>query len=412
VKDPDVVRYSLGDRDRVLRLSADPLLRFQKLTLSPADGYVLSRIDGATSAHEIVQMIPLPAEVAERSLLALLSTGVIEYVEGSRRPRPDVLARLSAAAPSVPAAPPRATPIPAAPAQAPAAPAPVPSAVPSPPDAPPPAAASPQPAAEPADEERREILEAFLGRKTRNHYEVLGLSRTATEADVKDAYFRLARRFHPDAHHGESLADLGDELEAVFIRLGEAYEVLKDARRRADYEERIGRLRPAEPGGGAEPTSGKHEAREAPSDHEAEARAADDALRRAAKHHERQEYWDAIQLLEPSIASLPPKARTRARVLLARCYLENPNWVRRAEEVLLAASRDDPQALDAWALLGRLYADKGLAARAQSMFRKVLELKPDHEDAQRFMETAAPRASEAPPEPSSPGLLRKLFRKP
>ena len=48
VKDPDVVRYALGDIDRVLALSSDPLLRFQKLTLSPTDGFVLSRIDGTT----------------------------------------------------------------------------------------------------------------------------------------------------------------------------------------------------------------------------------------------------------------------------------------------------------------------------------------------------------------------------
>ena len=86
VKDPDVVRYSLGDRDRLLRPSTDPLLRFQKLTLAPADGFVLSRVDGTTTAHEVVQMIPLPAEVVERSLLALLSTGAIEYA-GVRRPR-------------------------------------------------------------------------------------------------------------------------------------------------------------------------------------------------------------------------------------------------------------------------------------------------------------------------------------
>ncbi len=46
----------------------------------------LSRVDGVTSAREIVQMIPLPAEQTQRSLLGLLSTGVVEYA-GVRRPR-------------------------------------------------------------------------------------------------------------------------------------------------------------------------------------------------------------------------------------------------------------------------------------------------------------------------------------
>ena len=38
--------------DRILSLSTDPLLRFQAITLTPSDGYVLSRIDGTLSARE------------------------------------------------------------------------------------------------------------------------------------------------------------------------------------------------------------------------------------------------------------------------------------------------------------------------------------------------------------------------
>jgi len=84
VRDPDVVRYALGDMDRVLALSNDPLLRFQKLTLSPASGFVLSRVDGVASAREIVQMIPLPSEETQRSLFGLLSTGVVRYLPAPR----------------------------------------------------------------------------------------------------------------------------------------------------------------------------------------------------------------------------------------------------------------------------------------------------------------------------------------
>ena len=115
VRDPDVVRYALGDIDRVLALSSDPLLRFQKLTLSPTDGFVLSRIDGVASAREILQVIPLPVEETQKSLFGLLSTGVIEYPPGQRRKR-------DAAAPARPAreAQPAPTAAPtAAPAEAP-----------------------------------------------------------------------------------------------------------------------------------------------------------------------------------------------------------------------------------------------------------------------------------------------------
>src|SRR5207249_7055156 len=72
VQDPDVVRYALGDIDRVMALSSDPLLRFQRITLSPTDGYILSRIDGTLSAREVIQLIPVPAEDVQRSLFGLL----------------------------------------------------------------------------------------------------------------------------------------------------------------------------------------------------------------------------------------------------------------------------------------------------------------------------------------------------
>src|SRR5688500_3923387 len=62
LQNPGVVRAALGNTDRVLDLSTDPLLRFQKVTLSPTDGYVLSRVDGVMKARDIIEMIPLPQE--------------------------------------------------------------------------------------------------------------------------------------------------------------------------------------------------------------------------------------------------------------------------------------------------------------------------------------------------------------
>ena len=408
VRDPDVVRYALGDMDRVLVLSNDPLLRFQKLTLSPADGFVLSRVDGVASAREIVQMIPLPSEETQKSLFGLLSTGVIEYAAVVRR------TRAPAPAP-VPPAPEPAPPAPAPPPPPAPAPPPPPAPLPVAPPAPEPAPAPPEPVDEKSAERRREILEAWDGLQSRTHFEVLGLSRSVGEIEVKEAYFRLAKRFHPDVHHGESLGDLRDKLEAVFIRLGEAYDVLRDPRRRGDYEERLGRQRPkptAAPGGGvAEPEKAPPEP---PRDPEEEARLAEEAVRQASKLVEQEKYWDAIQKLEPAVEAAQGKARLRARVLLARCYVKNPKWAKSAEAMLLGATREEPRAIEPWALLGAFYAEKGLRTRATAMYRKALELNPDHEEATRYLADNAP-----PPEPPEDegggegggGLLGRLFRK-
>jgi curved DNA-binding protein len=64
----------------------------------------------------------------------------------------------------------------------------------------------------------------------KDYYKILGLGRNATEADVKRAYRRLARKFHPDVSK-ESNA------EERFKEAKEAYEVLKDPEKRAAYDQ-------------------------------------------------------------------------------------------------------------------------------------------------------------------------------
>ncbi|MGD1938973.1 MAG: DnaJ C-terminal domain-containing protein [Cyanophyceae cyanobacterium] len=65
----------------------------------------------------------------------------------------------------------------------------------------------------------------------RNYYQILGLSSTATNDEIKQAFRRLARTCHPDLNPGDKVA------EEKFKAIGEAYEVLSDASRRAQYDE-------------------------------------------------------------------------------------------------------------------------------------------------------------------------------
>jgi len=65
----------------------------------------------------------------------------------------------------------------------------------------------------------------------RDFYEVLGVERNASEADLKKAYRRLAMKHHPDRNPDDK------ESEAKFKEAKEAYEVLSDARKRAAYDQ-------------------------------------------------------------------------------------------------------------------------------------------------------------------------------
>ncbi len=67
----------------------------------------------------------------------------------------------------------------------------------------------------------------------RDYYEVLGISKNASEAEIKKAYRRLAMKYHPDRNAGEGAA----EAEKKFKEAKEAYEVLSDGQKRAAYDQ-------------------------------------------------------------------------------------------------------------------------------------------------------------------------------
>lgn len=65
----------------------------------------------------------------------------------------------------------------------------------------------------------------------RDYYEVLGISRTATEDEVKKAYKKLAKKYHPDLNPDSKTA------EEKFKEINEAYEVLSDTEKRSRYDQ-------------------------------------------------------------------------------------------------------------------------------------------------------------------------------
>jgi serine/threonine protein kinase len=470
VLDPDLVRTVLGDPGRVLTLSSDPLLRSQRITLTPADGFLLSRVDGNLTAREVIGLVPLAVEDAERSLFSLLCTGIVDYRQGTSS-----TSRTAARHTTPPTPRPAAAVPPPTVATPPAVATPPPTvATPPPGVAPPPAVAAPPrsraatpatptnsgpsaPAAPPEDEHRRSvarrieeiralILDTYDVIK-RDHFEVLGLERTATESEVREAYASFARVLHPDACRYPELADLREKREAAFIRLSQAYETLRNPELRGAYERAYEppRLRlpkrarpraaapvapatpppapPTPPPVAATPPPGptsaaapENGAPAAPS----RAAAADPApaavdvrltpehiLASAERLFQDEKYWDTIQQLEPMIPRAAGPTRARAMMLLAQVYMKNPLWKKRSEGVLQSLVQENPRYVTAHLLLADLYRSNRLPTRARSMYRRVLEIEPGNEEASRALAFLEAQEETAPPASGFAALFKR-----
>jgi tetratricopeptide (TPR) repeat protein len=319
VASQDDVRFALGSLDRVLIGSDDPLVLYQRMDLGSEEGAVIARANGILPAREVLLRTGLPLAVAERSLFGLLCTGILEYAAG-----------------------------PATPADAPA----------------------------PA-QLRQEILGLHEGLGRRSDHEVLGVAPGASAADLKAAYFRLAKRYHPDVFREPGLKDLPLKAEAVFFRVNDAYRALSAPAPRAV---------PAR----SDP------APEAPA-RPADAFGFEEMLAKGRQLLADSKAWEAAALFEAAANGGEGRMRVRARVLLGRALLQIPDREKAAEKELLAAAKDDPAHVEAHYLLGTLYRRRGLGTRAASMFRRALELDPAHRAALAEMD-----ALEKGPPPAAP----------
>jgi tetratricopeptide (TPR) repeat protein len=315
VADPDVIRYALGELARPLALSTDPLLRFQKITLTRMDGLLVSQADGVRTAREVLASVPEDLQEAERCLFGLLCTGLLEMVD----------------APSAPAASLPLT--------------------------------------------REDVLQMERGLAAKDHFEVLGIPRSASSEDARAAFVRLARRYHPDALADPELAGVRTQLEEIFGRLAEADRVLSVPHRRAEYEKRLVLsevqllLHPEAEGTAEAPP---------PLDPMAQAMTHEQMLVSAEQEFAEGRYWDALQVVESVLGELQGRMRRRGRMLRARALGQNPKWRKEAEDQLKEILAEDPGNVDALFHLGELYQAGGMNTRAAAMFRKVLELRPRH----------------------------------
>jgi curved DNA-binding protein CbpA len=206
----------------------------RSLPLSPTDGFVLSRVDGALTDGDLAVSTGLPEELVLASLTKLEGLGLITFDGTAEKPRPE-----PTPTPDPPTAAPTAAPAPTA-TPTPTAPTPAPA----------PRAQTPFPKGAPLTPEEETALaedvdleldfrKAVLGKHRKleaDHYEMLGVPRNADRKAIKRAYFELAARFHPDRYFRKRLGSFKIRMEAVFAAVTTANDVLGNRDKRAEYD--------------------------------------------------------------------------------------------------------------------------------------------------------------------------------
>lgn len=339
-----------------------------ELRLTPQETRVLSRIDGVRSVSQLCRDFPQETDPLVRVVFLLKE---LEAVSFAQVPQP---------APPPPPPPPEkpvqtAAPPRLAPAVPPVAPPVVPPTVSPVPKVAQPlttprvakisAAASPK-SALPPEVELAQLGATLAKLKDQNHFEVLGLSQSAEVAQVKSAYFKLAKLYHPDTVPGDAPAELGRLKADIFSRVGEAYRTLSDEQSRQRYLEDL------KSGGGAGVEV-------------ASILAAEEKFQKGCILVKARKFPEAVAMLDAAIQANPEEGEFYAWRGYAKFFLKEDRSAGLSEalqDIQLCLKKNErcAQAYYFQGHMAKLCNDSSGAARH---FKKCVELKADHVEAQR-----------------------------
>jgi curved DNA-binding protein CbpA len=247
----------------------------------------------------------------------------------------------------------------------------------------------------PEPELEQEIRSRIARRGTEDHFSRLGLARTATTEEVREAFLLLARRFHPDRLSATGRAHLLGPARELFALIKESYDALIDPAARARYVSQL------------EATAG--DARRSSKQRADEARL---ASRKAAVYLSKNDLESAEAELVRAVHSDP-----RAEYLAELAWTLQLNPRRRDEareeirQLVARALGAVPEHERAFVVAGRFARIAGDAARARRYFRQALERNPRSLEALRELRVLEMQAPEKKGAPDGDGLLGLFLKK-
>jgi serine/threonine protein kinase len=306
------------EEERPLKFAARLSDELQDMSLTPAQGFILSRVDGASRARDILALSPLPEAEVAATLADLIEKGLLAW--GDTGASSDL--KLSDSATRRRGAKPK-----------------------------------PKALDDALEKEMERILE-LAGQK--RYPELLGVSGQASAAEVKKSYLDLITRFHPDSQPGALDAAANQKLSKVCAVATEALTALSE-----NNPEQAKAPKASPP---------PRDRKAKPEFHRSSY--AEELFQLAQKAYAGADYWEAIQLARQAIELDPERAEYHH--LLGIGLMKNRNWLKEAEECLRKASELDPTNAEYFGLLATVYKAEGLPEDSASMLEKAKSLDPSY----------------------------------
>jgi len=304
------IQNELPAMERVLGFATDPLDLFQDVILDESGLKINSCVDGKTSIEDVISITQLGSIEALKTIYALLSIRTIELQEDraacSEIPE-DVMKEIH------------------------------------------------KEKRETIDPVTQEMIEDMFQKcESFGHYGVLGVKDTASVSEIKAAYYKAAKKYHPDMHFVLANDSLKDKLSGIFSSIYDAYSTLSNPQKRSEYDKTT-TIRPAKLG--------------------AVQNRASAAFEEGKNHLKKKNYEDANRFFGQA-AYLG--ATTAEHHYYYGLTLTQLNKCKEAVEAFNSARKLEPHNADYLSELGYCYLSLGFPTRAKGFFEKAISIAPDN----------------------------------
>jgi Flp pilus assembly protein TadD len=196
--------------------------------------------------------------------------------------------------------------------------------------------------------------------------EMLQANEKTGPEEIKKTYQRMAKEFNPDRVHASGDATLKTKITVIFDTITQAYNSLKDEKRRMEFF------------GALEKIPKKEE--------DTETVLLEEQFRRGVEEFKNGNFWGAAEIFKWVTKNNPRNSKAWSYLSLALSKM--PHRMKDAEEALLESIKLEPYSGEHFANLGILYLKEGNKKKAELQFEKALKLDPANAKAKRGLEQA------------------------